>query len=91
MYRSYYEGKLLFWLHLKNALNRTIPSRFTFFIKVAGRGHSKINNIDVRRDERREDMRQDRREEMRGERTHMRGHERRKEEIRKIGDKTWGE
>ena len=43
MYRSYYKRKLPFWLRQKIAINGTNPSRFTFFVKVAG--HSKINLI----------------------------------------------
>ena len=38
------KGNCRFGYAKKVALNGTNPSRFTFFVKVAG--HSKINNID---------------------------------------------
>ena len=49
MYRSYYDGKLPFWSRLKNRLKSHQPLVFHFFHqsgRPAGRGHSKINNIE---------------------------------------------
>ena len=43
MYRATTKGNCRFGYAKKIALNGTNPSRFTFFVKVAG--HSKINNI----------------------------------------------